>query len=58
MQNPTRQIELLCPAGDFSAMQAAVANGASAVYFGLSQFNARERAAYDDPQALPGGRFY
>ncbi|RPI64679.1 MAG: U32 family peptidase [Planctomycetaceae bacterium] len=53
MQNPTRQIELLCPAGDFSAMQAAVANGASAVYFGLSQFNARERAANFTLETLP-----
>src|SRR5947209_802621 len=37
--------ELLAPAGDFEAMRAAVANGADAVYFGLSNFNARHRAA-------------
>ncbi len=36
--------ELLCPAGDFDAMRAAVANGADAVYFGLPAFNARHRA--------------
>src|SRR3954469_16611664 len=36
--------ELLSPAGDFDAMRAAVANGADAVYFGLSNFNARHRA--------------
>src|SRR5436305_953824 len=36
--------ELLAPAGDWEAMRAAVANGADAVYFGLSQFNARYRA--------------
>jgi len=37
--------ELLAPAGDWEAMRAAVANGADAVYFGLSAFNARHRAA-------------
>ena len=36
-----RQPELLAPAGDWEAMRAAVANGADAVYFGLSNFNAR-----------------
>src|SRR5579871_5037492 len=36
--------ELLAPAGDWDALRAAVANGANAVYFGLSQFNARHRA--------------
>ena len=37
-------VELLSPAGDWDAMKAAVANGADAVYFGLSAFNARARA--------------
>jgi putative protease len=37
--------ELLAPAGDWEALRAAVANGADAVYFGLSNFNARHRAA-------------
>lgn len=45
--------ELLAPAGDWEAMRAAVANGADAVYFGLSQFNARARAANFDPAELP-----
>lgn len=34
-------MELLSPAGSFPALQAAVANGADAVYFGGSLFNAR-----------------
>lgn len=36
--------ELLAPAGDWESLRAACANGADAVYFGLSQFNARARA--------------
>jgi putative protease len=36
--------ELLSPAGDWAAMQAAVASGADAVYFGVDAFNARQRA--------------
>src|SRR5258706_6549551 len=46
--------ELLAPAGDFEAMRAAVANGADAVYFGLSNFNARHRAANFTVEELPG----
>src|SRR5207237_5154972 len=38
------QPELLAPAGDWESLRAAVANGANAVYFGLSNFNARHRA--------------
>ncbi len=45
--------ELLAPAGDWEAMRAAVANGADAVYFGLSNFNARARAANFAPDELP-----
>jgi len=45
--------ELLAPAGDWEAMRAAVANGADAVYFGLSNFNARYRAANFTLQELP-----
>src|SRR3982750_2729816 len=45
--------ELLAPAGDWEALRAAVANGADAGYFGLSQFNARPRAANFDPAELP-----
>lgn len=36
--------ELLAPAGDWECLRAAVANGADAVFFGLSRFNARMRA--------------
>ncbi|MDR1190888.1 MAG: U32 family peptidase [Verrucomicrobiales bacterium] len=36
--------ELLAPAGNWECARAAVANGADAVYFGLSRFNARLRA--------------
>src|SRR5947209_2559533 len=45
--------ELLAPAGDWEALRAAVANGADAVYFGLSNFNARARAANFTPDELP-----
>ena len=45
--------ELLAPAGDWEAMRAAVANGADAVYFGLSNFNARHRAANFELDELP-----
>jgi putative protease len=45
--------ELLAPAGDREALRAAVANGADAVYFGLSNFNARHRAANFSLDELP-----
>jgi putative protease len=45
--------ELLAPAGDWEALRAACANGADAVYFGLSEFNARARAANFEPDELP-----
>ena len=45
--------ELLSPAGDWDALRAAVANGADAVYFGLSAFNARARAANFTLDELP-----
>jgi U32 family peptidase len=45
--------EVLAPAGDFEAMRAAVANGADAVYFGLSHFNARHRATNFAIEELP-----
>src|SRR5947208_3050013 len=45
--------ELLAPAGDREALRAAVANGADAVYFGLSNFNARARAANFTAEELP-----
>jgi len=41
-----KNIELLAPAGDWACAEAAVAQGADAIYFGLqSGFNARARAA-------------
>lgn len=45
--------ELLCPAGDFDALRAAVANGADAVYFGLEVHNARQRARNFKLEELP-----
>jgi U32 family peptidase len=45
--------ELLSPAGDWDALRAAVANGADAVYFGLSNFNARHRATNFTLDELP-----
>src|SRR5579872_6796272 len=45
--------ELLAPAGDWECLRAAVANGADAVYFGLSNFNARHRATNFTIEELP-----
>ena len=45
--------ELLAPAGDWEAMRAAVANGADAVYFGLTRYSARQRAANFAVEELP-----
>lgn len=39
------KIELMSPAGDFSAMQAAIDNGADSIYFGVEQLNMRARAS-------------
>ncbi|WP_018969588.1 U32 family peptidase [Rubritalea marina] len=39
-----RTPELLSPAGNWDCARAAVANGADAIFFGLSKFNARLRA--------------
>jgi len=50
---PRHAPELLAPAGDWEALRAAVANGADAVYFGLTRFNARARAANFAPEELP-----
>jgi putative protease len=51
----SERVELLAPAGDRECLQAAVENGADAVYFGLqSGFNARARAANFQPDELPG----
>ena len=47
----SRNIELLAPGGDVEAIKAAVIAGANAVYCGLDNFNARNRATnltFDD----------
>lgn len=44
MSNINKPIELLAPAGCFPSLQAAIDNGADAVYFGLAQLNMRARA--------------
>ncbi|MEW5305319.1 MAG: hypothetical protein WDW36_007867 [Sanguina aurantia] len=45
--------EVLSPAGGWPQMRAAVENGCDAVYFGLSDFNARARASNFEPEELP-----
>ncbi len=44
--------ELLCPAGDATALAAAIDAGADAVYLGATQFNARQHATNFTPDAL------
>src|SRR6266478_4299355 len=53
MSDRPTQPELLSPAGDWDSLRAAVANGADAVYFGLSNFNARHRATNFTLEELP-----
>ncbi|MDB4055007.1 U32 family peptidase [Akkermansiaceae bacterium] len=48
-----RQPELLSPAGNWDCARAAVANGADAIFFGLSKFNARLRADNFTEEDLP-----
>jgi putative protease len=48
-----RRPEVLAPAGDRAGLEAAVRGGADAVYFGLTGWNARARAANFTMQALP-----
>ncbi len=45
-------LELLAPAGSMEALQAAVQNGANAVYLGCGSFNARQGAKNFTPQNL------
>jgi len=55
-ENVTREpatCELLAPAGDWECLRAACANGADAIYFGLSDFNARYRAHNFTLEELP-----
>ena len=49
--NTSQKIELLAPGGDVEAIKAAIVAGANAVYCGLDNFNARNRAtnlSFDD----------
>ncbi|MBK1990131.1 U32 family peptidase [Sphaerospermopsis aphanizomenoides BCCUSP55] len=45
--------ELLAPAGNWECAEAAVENGADAIYFGLDKFNARMRAENFTEEDLP-----
>lgn len=45
-------IEILCPAGDFEAVVAAVQNGGDAVYLGQKKFSARQNAKNFDQDDL------
>jgi U32 family peptidase len=49
-----RKIELLAPGGNIESIKAAIIAGADAVYCGLNQFNARNRAANIDFENLNG----
>lgn len=49
---PSNRPELLAPAGSAEALDAAIAGGADAVYFGASAFNARMNAANFDRDAI------
>jgi putative protease len=51
-KSPSRP-EVLAPAGDEQALEAAVLAGADAVYFGVGAFNARARARNFDVDGLP-----
>ncbi|MCR4412577.1 MAG: U32 family peptidase, partial [Thermoguttaceae bacterium] len=44
VEGPPPRLELLAPAGDWAALEAALDAGADAVYFGLTTLNARRRA--------------
>ena len=45
----TKPPQVMAPCGGWEQLQAAIANGADAVYLGLSTFSARARAANFDP---------
>ncbi len=49
-----RKIELLAPGGSIDSIKAAILAGANAIYCGLDKFNARNRAANIDFEALQG----
>ncbi len=44
LSDSQNKIELLAPGGDIDSIKAAIAAGAGAIYCGLNQFNARNRA--------------
>lgn len=50
---PSRKPEVLAPAGGWEQLRAAAENGADAVYFGVSDFNARARAENFTVESLP-----
>ncbi len=47
-----KKVELLLPAGNIECLRAAVANGADAVYLGMSKFNARSSAGNFDEDSI------
>ena len=47
------KIELLAPAGDMDCLEAAINNGADAVYLGIQDFNARKNASNFTKETLP-----
>ena len=51
-ESPSRP-EVLAPAGDLLALEAAIGAGADAVYFGVDAFNARARAQNFSVESLP-----
>ena len=51
-------MELLAPAGRWEAMEAAVQNGADAVYLGCGELNARRGAENFTPDQLPRAADY
>jgi len=53
MPESLRRPEVLAPAGDPLALEAAIAAGADAVYFGVDGFNARARAQNFSVEGLP-----
>lgn len=53
LNRPLKKPEVLAPAGGWNQLIAAAENGADAVYFGVSSFNARARAENFSPAELP-----
>ena len=51
-RNPKQKPQLLAPAGGWPQLKAAVASGADAVYFGLTELNARARASNFAPSEI------